>query len=150
VGDKGGKEDRWFESQLTQSEFEEFVNEAKNSQNNTAIKRVYIGNVTPDAARRIETISGKKMAKIMVDNGQIRHSYKKSSHYLEPDDIFHIKDVINTATDISMSDKEFLHNPVLIFKKEINGEITFLVQVRAQYGGWLAFADCWRQKKVKK
>jgi hypothetical protein len=142
--------DRWFEHRLAQSEFKEFVDEAKNSQDNTAIKRAYIGDIMPDATHRIETVSGKNMTKIMIDNGQIRHAYKKANHNLEPGDIFHIKDVINTATDISMSDKEFLHSPAMIFKKDINGEITFLVQARAEYSGWLAFANCWRQKKVRK
>jgi hypothetical protein len=150
VDDKGGNKDRWFEHRLTQSEFKEFVDEAKNSQDNTAIKRAYIGDITPDAAHRIEAVSGKKMTKIMADNGQIRHAYKKANHNLEPGDIFHIEDVINTATDISISDKEFLHSPALIFKKDIDGELTFLVQVRAEHGGWLAFANCWRQKKARK
>ncbi|GHV75004.1 hypothetical protein AGMMS49940_23060 [Spirochaetia bacterium] len=150
VGNKGGKEDRWFERLLAQSEFEKFVNDAKNSLDNAAIKRAYIGDITPDASHRIERVSGKNMRKIMIDNGQIRHAYRKASHNIEPGDIFHIREVINTATDISMSEKEFLHSPALIFKKDLDGEITFLVQVRAEHGGWLAFADCWRQKKVRK
>jgi hypothetical protein len=31
----------------------------------------------------------------------------------------------------------------------INGEITFHLQIRLGYGGWLAFANCWRKKKKR-
>jgi hypothetical protein len=143
------KLEHWHTHQLSFEEFKRFVGEAKEGSDNAAIKRAYIGNIDIEASKRIKAVCGKTMTKIMVDNGQIRHAYKKSSHNLEPDDIFHIIDVINTATDIKLSDKEFLHNPALIFQKDISGKITFLVQVRTEHDGWLAFADCWRKNKKR-
>jgi hypothetical protein len=139
--------EKWYSYQLTAEEFKAFVEEAKNSPNNAQIKHAYIGDVSDGAAPRIETVTGKPMTKIMIDNGQIRHAYKKSSHNLESDDIFQILDVINNADVITPSDREFLHSPALIFEKDIGGNITFLVQVRAEHDGWLAFASCWRKKK---
>jgi hypothetical protein len=144
------KPGNWFSRQISLEEFTKFVHEAINSLDNAIVKRAYIGDVTVEAAQRIKAVCGKTMGKIMVDNGQIRHAYKKLSHNLEADDIFHIIDVINTAPSITLSDKKFLHNPALVFEKDISGNITFLVQVRVEYGGWLAFADCWRKNKKDK
>jgi hypothetical protein len=141
--------EKWYSHQLTAEEFKTFVEEAKNSPNNAQIKQAYIGDVSDEAAPRIETVTGKPMTKIMIDNGQIRHAYKKLSHNLEPDYIFHILYVINNADYIKLSDREFLHSPALIFEKDIGGNITFLIQVRTEHGGWLAFANCWWKKKKR-
>ena len=146
---KGQAAEKWFSHQLTAEEFRNFVDEAQNSQDNSQIRQAFIGVVAPDAAERVKAVSGKTVSKIMIDNGQIRHDYKKASHNLEPDDVFHIIDVINTATNITLSEKEFLESPALIFEKDLGGNVTFLVQVRSAFGGWLAFADCWRQKKKR-
>jgi hypothetical protein len=144
------EKEQWFAHQLTESEFKEFVAEARNSPDNVSIKRAFIGTVEPCASNRVKAVCGKTMTKIMIDNGQIRHAYKKINHNLEDDDIFHIVDVINTATDITVSDDDFMENTALVFQKNIDGNITFLVQVRSRYGGWLAFANCWRKKKKDK
>ena len=141
--------EKWFTHQLSAEEFKKFVDEAKNSPDNAKIKQAYIGDVSTVVAPRIEAATGKSMTRIMIDNGQIRHAYKKISHNLEADDIFHILDVINNPDNITPSDREFLHSPALIFEKDIGGNITFLVQVRVEHGGWLAFADCWRKNKKR-
>jgi hypothetical protein len=62
----------------------------------------------------------------MIDNGQIRHAYKKLGHNLEPDDIFHILDVINNADSQSA---------------KADSKINFLTEQPK--------ADCWRKKKKR-
>jgi hypothetical protein len=143
------KKNRWFDNKLTDSEFRQFVDDAINGLEYTEIKQVYIGDVDENAAARIKAVCGERVTKISADNGQIRHAYYKAAHNLESDDILHINEVINTTTDISLSGREFLHNKALLFKKDISGEVTFLVQLRPKYDGWLAFADCWRKKKKR-
>ena len=139
----------WFTHRLSLAEFRRFIAEARTSPANADIKRAYIGDVAPEAARRVKAACGKSVSKIMIDNGQIRHAHRKTNHNLEDDDVLHIVDVINTSTDITLSERKFLHNEALLFVKDISGDITFLIQVRAEYGGWLAFADCWRRKKKR-
>jgi hypothetical protein len=140
---------RWFDRHLTPEEFRQFVIDAKESPANTEIKQAYIGDIVPEAALRIKAVCGASVSKIMIDNGQIRHAYRKANHNLEDDDIFRLVEIINTATDITLSERKFLHNQALLFVKDISGEITFLIQVRIEFGGWLAFGDCWRRKRKR-
>ena len=85
----------------------------------------------------------------MVESDAVWHSYKKSAHNLEPDDIFHLVEVVNTADDIEKSEKGSQNNEVLKFSKEINGLLTFVEEVRVNFDGWLALVTCYRQKKVR-
>ena len=102
-----------------------------------------------DAAQRIEAVCGKKVGKIMLESGAVRHSYSKDYHLLENDDIFHYVDVVNTAVDIRLSGKKHLSNEVVTFTKDINGEILFAVEVRMNHGGWLSLITCYRLHKQK-
>jgi hypothetical protein len=85
----------------------------------------------------------------MADNGQIRHAAHKITHNLAPGDLLPLVEVVNTATDITLSDREFQQGRALLFVKDISGKVTYLFQVRPGFGGWLAFADCWRKKKKR-
>jgi hypothetical protein len=76
-------------------------------------------------------------------------SYKETSHNLLPDDIFSLADVVNTATAIQKSEKQHQNNEVLEFSKEISGMITFVLEVRVNFSGWLTLVTCYRQKKVR-
>jgi hypothetical protein len=107
---------RWFDKKLSAEEFKLFVDDALNGPENTQTKQVYIGDICPEASKRIEAVCGETMTRISIDNGQIRHAYFKKAHNLDNDDIFHFCEIINSTTNISPSDREFLHNKSLIFK----------------------------------
>ena len=56
--------------------------------------------------------------------------------------------IIYTATDIELSTEKNQNNQVLYFRKDINGVITFVEEVRARHDGWLALVTCYRQRKA--
>ena len=145
--DKNGhkmKKEKWYKTQLTQDELKVFIEEARTGKNNN---QAFIGIVETDAAQRIEAVCGKKADKIMIESGAIRHSYKKVNHNLNNDDLLHIVDAINTATDIKISIKKHQNNECLEICKDIDGKITFIMEVRIHYGGWLALVTCYRQNR---
>jgi hypothetical protein len=112
-------------------------------------KWIRIGIIGKDAQKRIEQKCGAKVSEIHIDNSGIIHAMCKPQHNLEPDDLLHAIDVINTANDISLSEKKHKSNDVLIFKQEIDGNITFLTEVHVKNGYLLVF-DAWRQKKARR
>ena len=63
--------------------------------------------------------------------------------------MLHVVEVINTAADISVSPKNHKSNDVLIFKKDIDGEITFLAEVHRKNGYLLVF-NAWRRQKARR
>jgi hypothetical protein len=136
----------WYSHQLTQNELKVFLEEARTGKSND---KAYIGTVTPAAARRIEDICGKKVGKIMLESGAVRHSYSKDYHMLEEDDILYYVDVINSATDILLSGKKHLNNEVITLSKDINGKILFAVEVRIKHEGWLSLITCYRLHKKR-
>jgi len=136
----------WYLHQLTQDELKVYVEKSRTGKSND---KAFIGTVAPDAAQRIEAACGKKVGKIMLESGAVRHSYSKDYHLLENDDIFHYVDVVNTATDIRLSGKKHLSNEVITFTKDINGEILFAVEVRVKHGGWLSLVTCYRLYKKR-
>ena len=137
--------DKWFSHVLSVEEFKEFVAESLVSRSN---KKAFLGYVEPQAAMRIKAKSGISVTKIMADSGAIRHSYERKHHNLEADDIFHIVELINTAIDIELSDTKNQNNQVLYFRKNINGLITFVEEVRAARDGWLDLVTCYRQRNA--
>jgi hypothetical protein len=144
AGDSVEKDENWYDHQLSGEEFQQFVEEARTGKAN---KKAFIGTVVPEAAQRIETVCGKKIANIMLESEGIRHSLNKASHNLKEGDLLLIPEVINTATDICLSDITHQNNKCLEFSKDIVGGITFVVEVRIHHGGWLALVTCYRQKK---
>ena len=94
----------------------------------------------------IEDICDKKVEKIMIESGAIRHSYKKANHNLKDDDLLHIVDAINTSTDIKVSTTKHQSNKCLEICQDIDGKIIFIMEVRIHYGGWLALVTCYRIK----
>jgi len=136
----------WYLHQLTQDQLKLFVEEARTGKTN---EKAFIETVTPAAVQRIEAVCGKKVEKIMLESGAIRHSYSKDYHLLEKDDIFFYADVVNTATDIRLSDKKHLNNNVITFTKDIRGQILFTTEVRVNHGGWLSLITCYRLYKKR-
>jgi hypothetical protein len=132
----------WYLHQLTHDELKVFVKESRIGKTND---KAFIGTVAPAAARRIEAVCGKRVGKIMLESGSIRHSYKKASHNLKNDDLLHIVDAINTATDIKVSNTFHQNNECLEICKNIGGKLTFVMEVRIHYGGWLALVTCYRK-----
>jgi hypothetical protein len=113
-------------------------------------KRVIIGRIEKDAQARIEAAYGEKVniIDIDIDNHSIYHAIANLNHNLVPEDILLAVDVINTSTNITQSNEEHQDNDVLIFKKDIDGEIIFLTEVRVKNGYLLVF-DAWMQKKAR-
>jgi hypothetical protein len=138
--------EQWYSRMLSSDEFRQFVTNVLAGERH---RKAWIGMVTPQTAARIRVLCGKTVSKIMIESDAVWHSCKKSAHNLEPDDIFHIVDVINTAEDIQKSEKGNQNNEVLKFNKDIDGIITFVEEVRINYEGWLALVTCYRQKKVR-
>ena len=112
-------------------------------------KRIRIGNISDEAKKRIESICGEKISGIDIDNSGIIHAIKKAEHNLQPDDLLNAVEVINTAIDISISSKKHKSNDVLVFKKDIDGDITFLAEVHEKNDYLLVF-NAWRQKKARR
>ncbi|MDR3122263.1 MAG: hypothetical protein LBU16_00595 [Treponema sp.] len=137
--------DKWFSHILSGDEFKEFVEKSLASKIN---EKAFLGYIAPQAAERIRSLCRISVTKIMADSGAIRHSYGRKHHNLEQDDIFHLVDVINTSVAIELSDKRNQNNQVLYFRKDINGVITFVEEVRAGHDGWLALVTCYRQRKA--
>jgi hypothetical protein len=135
------KKEPWYIHQLTQDQLKLFIEEARIGKSN---KKAYIGTVTPDAAQRIEAVCNKKVKNIMLESEGIRHSIKKASHNLEGNELLQIVDVINTATDIKVSDIIHQNNECLEICKDIGGKVTFIMEVRKHYGGWLALVTCYK------
>ena len=134
----------WYFHQLTQDELKVFIEEARTGKSND---KAFVGIVETNAVQRIEAACGKKVGKIMLESGAIRHAYKKTNHNLKNEDLLHIVDAINTATDIEVSAKKHQNNKCLEICKDIDGKITFIMEVRIQYGGWLALVTCYRQNR---
>ena len=137
-------EKKWYKHMLTQEQLKIFIKEAKTGKSND---KAFIGVIEPNTSKIIETVCGKKAGKIMLESEGIRHSYKKANHNLDDDDLLHIVDVINTATDIKTSNKTHQNNVCLKISKDINGKLTFVMEVRIHYGGWLTLVTCYRKKK---
>jgi hypothetical protein len=135
------KKELWYIHQLTQDQLNLFIDEARIGKNNN---KAFIGTVTPDAAQRIEAVCNIKVKNIMLESEGIRHSLKKASHNLRSNDLLHIVDAINTSTDIKVSDTTHQNNECLEICIDIDGKITFIMEVRVHYGGWLALVTCYR------
>jgi hypothetical protein len=80
----------------------------------------------------------------MLESDAVRHSYKKAHHNLNDDDLLHIADAINNAANIQVSNAKHQNNECLEISGNIGRKITFVVEVRIHYGGWLAFVTCYR------
>jgi len=136
--------DNWYKKQLNQDELKGFIEDARTGKSNN---QAFIGIVAPDAAQRIEAVCGKKVEKVMLESGAIRHSYKKANHNLKDDDLLHFVDAINTATDIIVSTMKHQNNECLEICKDIDGKIAFIMEVRIHYRGWLSLVTCYRQNR---
>jgi hypothetical protein len=138
------KKEPWYIHQLTQDQLELFIEKARTGKNNN---KAFIGTVTPDVAQRIEAVCRKKVKNIMLESEGIRHSYKRVSHNLKGNDLLHIVDAINTAIDIKVSNTTHQNNKCLEICNDIGGKITFIMEVRIHYGGWLALVTCYRENR---
>ena len=134
----------WYSHQLSQEEFKAFVEKARSGKSNI---NAFVGTVTPAAAQRIEAVCNKKVEKIMLESGAVRHAYKKANHKLKDDDLLHIVEIINSATDIQVSDEMHQNNGCLEISYNLGGKIILILEVRIHYGGWLSLVTCYRTKK---
>jgi hypothetical protein len=126
----------------------QFIEESLRNRN-APHKQIVIGMVDKDAQQRIKDKCGKIISKIEINRYGIIHTITKENHNLEANDLLHAVEVINTATDISLSPKQHKGCDVLIFKKDIDNEITFLIEVHATNDYLLVF-DAWRKKRLRR
>jgi len=129
----------------TKEELKNFIKQTLENREKTN-KRVIIGKINEEAQQRIEKLCGKKISDIDIDSSGIFHSITKVNHNIEPDDLLYAIDVINTTKDITLTNKKHQDCDVLIFRKNIDGEITFLTEAHIANNYLLVF-NAWRQKK---
>jgi hypothetical protein len=139
---KGGP--KWYSRQLIDEELKNFIAEALTGKEN---RKVYIGIVTHEAHQRIKNVCGKIMSNIMLESGTVRHAVNKPSHNLRENDLLLVSEIINTAKDIRLSEKTNQNNECLEFRKDLDGEITLVVEVRVNFGDWLCPVTIYRKKK---
>ena len=133
---------------MRQVELANFINETLQNRN-APHKWIKIGNINNEAQSRIECKCGLRVSEIHIDNSSIIHAMTQTHHNLVSDDLLHIIDVINYTDDISLSDKKHKSCDVLIFRKDINGEITFLAEVHGK-NSYLMVFNAWRLKKARR
>jgi len=127
---------------------QDFINESLKNRK-APHKWIQIGTICNAAQERIEQKCGVKVSEIHIDNSGIIHAMGKPQHNLEPDDLFHAVETINTTQDISLSGKKHKSNNVLIFKQNRNGYITFLAEVHVK-NDYLLIFNAWRQNKARR
>ncbi|GMO40483.1 MAG: hypothetical protein Ta2F_16630 [Termitinemataceae bacterium] len=132
---------------LDKKDLQKFIDTALKQRDN-ANKRVKIGSVSADAQIRIEKVCGTKPRWINIDNNGIVHAIKQKHHNLQKDDIQLVAEAINTSSDITQSQKKHLNNDVLVFKTDIDGEITFLAELHAK-NGYLMIFNAWRKENAR-
>jgi hypothetical protein len=108
-------------------------------------KRIIIGDISESAQRYLKDKFGVSVQTIKTDNSSVIHAMNKEAHNLELDDLQYMTDVINTSQDITLAPKEHNQCKLLIFRKDIGGEITVLAEVHPKYETLLVF-DAWRKK----
>jgi hypothetical protein len=110
-------------------------------------KQVNIGITTEDSQKRIEELIGKRISNIDINKSGIIHTVTKKAHNIKPEDMLHAVDAINEADSMSLSDDKHQDCDVLVFKKDIKGEITFLAEAHIQnnylliFNGWRKMAE---------
>ena len=109
------KNEHWYQKKLTQEQLEVFIKDAHTGKNND---KAFIGTIGWETVQKIESMCGKKVGKIMIESAGIRHSYKKANHNLK--------------------------NECLEICNDIDGKITFVMEIRKHYGGWLTLVTCYR------
>ncbi|WP_461255234.1 hypothetical protein [Treponema sp. R80B11-R83G3] len=131
----------------TREEFQNFINQSL--ENREGINRkVKIGEITEDAKLRIDKIYGKSMSSIGIDNNGIIHAHQRK-HNLEHDDLLYAVDIINTTSDISLSNSKHQDCDVLVFKKDIDGNIKILTEVHKSKD-YLMIFDAMRKNKAQR
>jgi len=133
---------------VRQVEFQDFIHETL--QNRKVPHRwIKIGIISEEAKNRIECECGIRISEIHIDNSSVIHALAQPHHNLDPDDLLHAVDVINSADDICLSEKKHKSCDVIIFRKNINGEITFLTEVHGK-NDFLMIFNAWRLKKARR
>jgi hypothetical protein len=132
---------------LTKAQLRAFVEETKLPGEK---KRAVLGTVTADAAARVRHLTGISVSTIILDSDRVKHSYGKTSHNLENDDLLHMVDGINTTTDVVRSPKDNFCSPVVIFSDDIYGEIHFVEGVHKKEDGFISLVTAYRDKKMRR
>ena len=135
-------------SVVQQGELQDFIDQTLQNQK-APHKWIKIGIINNEAQKRIEQKCGYKISEIHIDNSSVIHAMTQTHHNLAFDDLLHAVDVINSTDDISLSGKKHKSCDVLIFKKNINGELTFLTEVHVK-NGYLMVFNAWRLKKARR
>ncbi|MGI5085856.1 hypothetical protein [Treponema putidum] len=142
--DKGEAPKKWYEKPpATKAELLDFATQALNKNAN---ERLFIGYINTETQKRIKEITGLEAKTIILDSDSVRHSLNKETHNITIEDLQYMKEVINNADNIKVSNKKFIGNSVILFSKDIDGEIIFVEELRANRGQ-LELLTCYRKKK---
>jgi hypothetical protein len=139
-------QDKRYKDNPSADEVRQFIKDslADHHQN----KKFKLGVISKAAQKRIEEASGVRGVRdIFTDTSSVIHTYVPK-HNLDPDDMLYAAEVINTTTDIKLSEDRHQDTDVLIFKKDIGGDLTVLAEAHVG-NGYLLVNDCWRQKKSR-
>ncbi|TYT77821.1 PBECR3 domain-containing polyvalent protein [Treponema phagedenis] len=149
-GDEAGKftnkgaEKKWYEKPpATEKELLDF---AKRAIEENANERLFVGHVSSEAQKRIKEVTGLDAKSIILDSNSVRHVMNKEAHNLELEDLKYMQEVINDPSSIKLSERKHRYNPVIEFRKDINGEITFVEEFRSNRGQ-LELVTCYRKKR---
>ncbi|WP_024469291.1 phage portal protein [Treponema pedis] len=142
--DKGEAPKKWYEKPpATKEEIIEFATRALDKNVN---ERLFIGYINKETQKRIKEITGLEAKTIILDSNSVRHALNKETHNITIEDLQYMKEVIDTFSSIKLSDRKHYHNSVIEFQKDIDGEITFVEELRANRGQ-LELVTCYRKKK---
>jgi hypothetical protein len=133
---------------VEKQEFKAFIDDAM-ANRHAPYKRITIGVISENAQKYIENKFGARFNKIKIDNSGVFHAKKKVVHNLEPDDLLLAVDAINNSDAVELSEAIHASCKVLKFKKNIDGEITFLAEMHERNESLLVF-DAWRKKKARR
>jgi hypothetical protein len=128
---------------MEEQKLKEFIDETMNDRS-ASYKWLKLDMLGEKTQTYIEQKLGSKLNHISIDKHGIIHALKKTTHQLEPNDLFYASSVINTSSDVTVSPYKHNSCPVLIFKHDIGGgELTILTEVHSR-DGYLLIFNAWR------
>jgi len=125
-----GANKKWYEHELNRTELIQFIEAVRRGESRNA----FIGKISNKTAKKIKTLVGADITKIILESSAVIHAEKNVKHNLMKDDIPRCVEVINNPKSIKKSPRQNRGNPVLLFEGDINGSIIFVESVHIKHG----------------
>jgi hypothetical protein len=135
--------EKWYRRELSTEETEKFIEDARAKKSPGS---AFTGRVSESSKKKIQELTGISPEKIFLNDGSVIHADLKR-HNLEKDDLLKRNDVINNPLSIRRSMQENMDSPVVLFRGDDGGIITFKEAVHKNYGGYLSSVTAHRKKK---